>query len=49
MGRNFHMLTVRADRADPPPYGQPDSKISAFLRVKEIDPPPANGAIKYDD
>ena len=25
-----HLLTVRAEVADPPPYGQPDRKISAF-------------------
>ena len=25
-----HLLTVRAQGADPPPYGQPGRKISAF-------------------
>ena len=26
-----HLLTVKAEVADPPPYGQPDLKISAFF------------------
>ena len=30
----LHLLTVRAEVADPPsPYGQPDCKISVFLRL----------------
>ena len=41
MGPNFaHLLTVRAEGADPPPppYGQPDRKKTVFFLVSPLGP-----------